>query len=331
MCETDTLAAGMYDYEALSAEVLRALRGRRSQAAFSRRLGYRSNVARTWENGRRFPTAARFLRAARRVGVDPRTTLGRFLSGDPEWLTTIDPSTPEGVRRLLHDLKGNQKILDLARRTGRSRYAVARWLSGEAEPRVPDFLRLVEASSLRVLDFIACFTDPGALPSVAPAWRTLETARAVALELPWSHAVLRTIELESYRALPHHEPGFIAKRLRISRDEEERCLSLLEKSGHIEKHCGRYVAGRALTVDTRANPEAGRKLVAFWAQTGVERLSAGSRGLFSFNLFTVSERDLKRLRELHLAYFRELRAIISQSEPAERVVVANVQLFDLDE
>ena len=51
----------------------------------------------------------------------------------------------------------------------------------------------------------------------------------------------------------------------------------------------------------------------------------------SYNLFTVSERDLGRLRELHLAYFRELRAIVAESEPAERVVVANVQLFGLDE
>ena len=53
--------------------------------------------------------------------------------------------------------------------------------------------------------------------------------------------------------------------------------------------------------------------------------------MFSYNLFTVSSRDLERLRELHLAYFRQLRSIVAQSEPAERLVVANVQLFGLDE
>jgi len=57
-------------YEVMAAELLRALRGRRSQVAFSRRLGYRSNVAHTWETGKRWPTAAVTLRAARRVGVD---------------------------------------------------------------------------------------------------------------------------------------------------------------------------------------------------------------------------------------------------------------------
>lgn len=143
--------------------------------------------------------------------------------------------------------------------------------------------------------------------------------------------MLRALELESYRALHVHRSGFIATQLRIPLEEEQRCLALLERSGQIRKRRGKYVAGRPLTVDTRSNPGAGRTLVSFWAQAGVERMSSGSRGLFSYNLFTVSERDLARLRELHLAYFRELRAIVAQSEPAERVVVANVQLFGLDE
>ena len=64
--------------------------------------------------------------------------------------------------------------------------------------------------------------------------------------------------------------------------------------------------------------------------TRPERLSAGSAGLFSFNVFAVSLADLERLRELHRSYFRELRAIVSSSAPSERIVVANVQLFALD-
>lgn len=321
----------MVDYEALSRQLLRALRGKRTQAAFSRRLGYRSNVVRTWENGHRFPTAARLLQAARRGGREPRAALARFLPGEPAWVSELDPATPQGVQRLLMDLRGAQKILDVAARAERSRYATARWLAGTAEPRVPDFLRLIEACSLRVLDFVACFVDPHSLPAVAKAWARLEDARAVAFELPWSHAVLRALELASYRALRVHRPGFIAAKLRIPLEEEQRCLALLERSGQIKKQRGKYVAGRPLTLDTRISPGTGRSLVRFWAETGVERMASGEHGLFSYNLFTVSERDLTRLRELHLSYFRELRSIVAQSEPSERVVVANVQLFGLDE
>jgi transcriptional regulator with XRE-family HTH domain len=320
------------EHDRLAAEWVRALRGARSQAAFSRRLRYRSNVVRAWENSRRWPTAARFFDACARAGHDPRAALARFYGTPPSWLEHADPSVPATVARLLDDLRGGSSIQDVARRAGCNRYAVSRWLSGKSEPRLPDLLRMIEATSLRLLDFLACFVDPASLPTAARAWRELETARKVAVELPWSHAVLRALELEAYRALPRHVPGFIAERVGIARAEEERCLRLLAATKQIRRRGGRWVPHRVLTVDTRQDPRAGRTLLAFWAEVGRTRLQASeARGLFSYNLFTVSSRDLERLRELHLAYFRQLRSIVAQSEPAERLVVANVQLFGLDE
>jgi hypothetical protein len=59
-----------WDYEQLSVELIRAWRGQRSLAAFSRRLGSNSNMVASWEAKRRWPTAARALWAAERAGVD---------------------------------------------------------------------------------------------------------------------------------------------------------------------------------------------------------------------------------------------------------------------
>jgi ribosome-binding protein aMBF1 (putative translation factor) len=53
--------SGGRDYEAIAVELVRALRGSRSRARLSQRLGYRSNVVQRWESRRSFPTAARFL------------------------------------------------------------------------------------------------------------------------------------------------------------------------------------------------------------------------------------------------------------------------------
>src|ERR1041384_1839908 len=58
------------DYEQLSAELLRSLRGKRSQQAMVRKLGAKSNVCHQWERGHSFPSAARTLQVAARVGVD---------------------------------------------------------------------------------------------------------------------------------------------------------------------------------------------------------------------------------------------------------------------
>jgi hypothetical protein len=47
-------------------------------------------------------------------------------------------------------------------------------------------------------------------------------------------------------------------------------------------------------------------------------------------VFAVSESDLARIRELQIAYFRQMRGIIAQSTPSERVVLASLSLVALD-
>lgn len=188
---------------------------------------------------------------------------------------------------------------------------------------------MIEATSLRLLDFVAAFVDPEQLPSIRDSWRELEAGRRAAFELPWSHAVLRVIELESYRRQRRHSPGFIAGELGITLDEERKCVEALLHSGQIELDGGRYRATEVRLTDTRHNPEAGRALKIWWTRRALERLEQDRDGLFSYNLFTVSERDYQRLRQLHLDYFRELRSIVAQSEPAERVVLAHLSLLPL--
>jgi transcriptional regulator with XRE-family HTH domain len=314
------------EFECLASELLRALRGKRSQSAFSKRLGFRSNVAYAWESGRAFPTAASFFRIVERSGRKLESALSGFYRLPA---AGHDLKTAQGVASFLDDLRGRTAVVDLARAAGRSRFAVARWLKGDAEPRLPDFLRLVESASLRVLDFVACFVSPALLPSVARAWSELESARRAAYEQPWSHAVLRVVELEEYQALRRHRPGFIAARLSITQAEEERALSLLLETGQLRKQRGRLVPGAALTVDTRSDPKRSQELKTFWTRVALERLEAGVDGTFSYNLFSVSRADFERIQELHRAYFRELRRIVATSEPAECIALANVHLFEL--
>ena len=180
---------------------------------------------------------------------------------------------------------------------------------------------------------------------------------------------MRVLELQAYheaaaaRALPRsapntqpgtnghgaaHDPGeeggdahehdfhvcFIAERLGIGYAETRRCLDALAASRLIALSDGRWVATQVLAVDTRRNPEAGRALKAHWAAVGLERLpklEPSGQDFFSYNLFTVSETDWERLRELHIAYYNELRRIVGASEPAERVALVNLQLMRLDE
>ena len=313
------------DHDGLARDLIRALRGHRSQRAFSRWLGYSTNVIYTWESGRRAPTAAETFRVAARAKVDVPAALARFMNFPGE---APDLTTPEGIATLLRALAGDTPVSELGRRTGLGRFRVARWLAGQNEPRLPDFLRLVEAASLRLLDFLSVFADPEALPGATIAWRAQVARRSLAQEAPWSAGVLRALELGDYSGLPAHRPGWIATRLGISAEEEARCLELLEQAGQIE-WTGKHYRPEVSVLDTRLDPAAGRTMRRHWLSVADARLARGAPGQFSYNIFACSRADLERLREMHLAYFRALRQVVASSSPTEVVAVANVQLFEL--
>ncbi len=316
------------DYKRVAAEFLRAVRGKRSQRAFSRRLRYRTNISYTWESGRSSPSASRALWVAERSGIDVRAALRAFLGSVP-WLEEVEVASSQAVVRLVGELRGRRSMVDIARAMQKSRFSVARYLQGEAEPRLPDFFHLIEVCSLRLLDFLATMIDPSALSAVADAWTKLETMRRAAYEVPWSQAVLRALELRSYAGLPHHLPGWIAARVGISEAEEQRCLELLQSTGQIREHDGRYVLAHSQTVDTRRDPRAAQQVKLWWSDVSIARLRAGAGGASSYNLFTVSDADFERLRELHRSYFQQMRAIIEQSEPCDRIVLACAQMLEL--
>ncbi|MDH5675329.1 MAG: helix-turn-helix domain-containing protein [Myxococcales bacterium] len=94
----------------VSRQLIRSLRGRRSQAALSRRLGYRTNVVQRWEAGRCFPTAARFFQMCERVGVDLEASFTQFHGRRPEWLDLHAPDGPQAVIALLQGLRGRTPL-----------------------------------------------------------------------------------------------------------------------------------------------------------------------------------------------------------------------------
>ena len=317
------------NFDLLAADWLRFIRGRRSQRGFSKRLGYRSNIAYRWESGICFPTAAETFSLARRTAAEEARALDAFY-GSSARTGGIALDTKQGIARLLGDLRGKTSLVELARRSGYSRFSISRWLGGGAEPRLPEFLAVVEAATFRVLDFLAQFVDPEKLPSVAGEWRVLEAARKSAYDVPWSHAVLRALELTDYAKLDAHRAGWIAARLGISREEEERCLSTLSAARQIRMHERRWVLDHTQTVDTRADPSRGRKVKAEWLRVALARLESGVAGTFGYNVMAISRADLARLKELHLAYFRNMQALVTDSAPSECVVLFNTELFALD-
>jgi DNA-binding phage protein len=296
----------------------------------SQRLGYRSNITYRWESGRCFPTAQVALSAMGRLGHDVKGALERFYGARPPWLESTHPATRDGIVLLLEDLRGRTPIVDLANKTGFSRHRIARWLSGATEPKLPEWLALVEASSLRLLDFVSAFFDPANLPSVTKEWQRLQAVRHSAYERPESHVVLRAIELADYARSKQHDDEFLARRVGLSVREVADCTRLLEAAGQIRWQGEKWVPVEEGVVDTRRDEVKARALKAHWLRLAAEHVESGGEGIFGYNLFSISKRDLAKAKEIHLRYYRELQELVASSKPNDHVALFAAQLFRLD-
>ena len=317
------------DYERLSRELIRELRGKRSQWALNRRLGCTSNVSHAWETGARDPSASDFLRLLQVCGREPARVLQDFgvalkrnASRQPSAL----------VAPWLEDMRRDNSHTELARAIGCNRNTVRRWLGGESEPRLPQLLAFIEVTTHRVLDFVALCVDPSCLPSIAAAFEDLREQRRLAYDEPWSHAVLRTLELFDYRELEQHEPDFVARKTGLPQPEADRFLRALARSHQVRRSRGKWRVRRVLAIDTQPDPAANARLKRHWAQVALERLGHGPLppdSLYSYNLFAISEQGLERIRAAHLDYYARVRAIVAECEQPTRVVLANIQLVPL--
>lgn len=312
------------DHDAVARELVRALRGPRSQVQLARRLGFASNVIYSWESGRRWPTATRFLAVARAVGI----AIGPATEGFLRAPLPHEPGSTAWLGAMLQAVRGTTPIGALAERSGCSRFALSRWLAGRADPSLPDLLRVVDAAGPRLLDFVGLFTDPGALPSTRRAHARIEAARDLAWASPWASAVLLALETTAYRALPAHDDAWLAARLDVPEALVADCLERLHRAGHVRRDT-HFRPAAVLSVDVRRGPSA-TELKRHWAEVGLERL--GGDGMYSYNLFTVSEATLAAIRELQRAHYRAVRALVAAAtDPPDHVVLMNLQLVPLDQ
>lgn len=315
-----------HPYERAAAEFLRALRGRRSQVAFARRLGFAGNPITHWEHGRRSPTAAEALRACAVAGLHVEAAFARFHGSVP-----LSVAGGFDVSGWLDRLRGSSTLVEIAARAGSSRFAVSRWLSGRSSPRLPEFFAVVDAITGRLPELIAELVPIEAVPVLAERHRRARAARTLAVDEPWTEAVLRVLETDDYARLPSHVPGFVAARLGIDTELEARALSLLEDAGVVAREGERYRPAAPLTVETHADVAAMLRLRQHWSEQALRRAGAPrDEDYFGYNVVSVSRRDQEKIRERLRATFREIRSLVAASEPAEAAALVSLQLVSWD-
>jgi len=315
------------DTQLVGAQLLRAFRGRRSQVAFSRRLGYRTNVCADWEQGRRAPTAHEALRAARVAKVDVAGAFEAFHG--PSASRIGDASEAGQIAGWMDALRGDLPATQVASRCGLSHHAVRRWLHGATQPRWPAFLALVEGLTGRLADLVeALVADPSAVPAMTGAIDTRRRLRQLVKEHPDAFGLMLLVDTEEFPARTRRPAPWLADRLGIDVDTVERALAALLDAGLLHRAGGRLQTRGALSVDARDL----HKLQAHWMTRAHERASESRRGdLVSWNLFAVSRETKERIRSLQRDFFRRLWAEVAQDEREEVVMLFTSTLISFEE
>jgi DNA-binding MarR family transcriptional regulator len=177
-----------------------------------------------------------------------------------------------------------------------SRHRIGRWLRGTAEPRLPEFLCLVDVATRRLPDWLATLTDPARLPSLAREWKQLCLAREAAYSQPWSHAVLRALELDELPVGRARQLEWIGERLGIDSAEVSRALEVLERTEQVARTRRGYSPRETRVINTAPESERARQLKSTWARVALERLDQAAPGNFGYALFAVSRKDMVKLR-----------------------------------
>lgn len=307
------------------------MRGARSRPALARRLKVDPNVLYMWESGLRSPRASVLFRVAAATRTD-LTRLSTFLAPDSSPCAKPGTWGAKEMSALVAIITKGATAMDVARAAATDRSTVARWRRGDSEPRLPAFLQLVHTFTHRLIEWLDFFVSAKNLSEVRALCQAVEAQRGLAYERPWSHAVLRALELKKTTAAS--QVSQIAAALNLEPSEVEGCLAQLKSANLVRKTAGRWTARRVLTVDTATDAAGNLALKRHWGTVAESRLhyfDGNSDSLYSYNVMAVSNEDLQRIKLLHAAYFEQVRSIVSESRLAERVVLLNLQLVALDE
>jgi len=316
-----------HDYQQIASQFLRALRAKRSQVAFSRRLGFSSNVAAQWESGRRVPRVLTVFAACERVGVNVRAALTEFR---PSTARHVEGhSGALGRRPVSHWLKaqcGKETVSAIARRASLSRHQTARFFSGDCEPRLHEFFALVDATTGRLSDLVALLIDIEQISVLADYHARVAASRRLAFEEPWSSAVLSAVECLGRVRCPLVAKT-IARALGLELERVTECLRRLEESEVVQRVRGTYRVSAPLVIDTGAFPDGARLLRQHWTTVAHQRLQQpGPDDVFSYNVFSCSHEDFSLIGRLQREHFQRIRAIIAKSS-SETVGLINMQIM----
>jgi len=310
------------DLNKVCQELLRAMRSKRSQNVVNRKLGYSFNQVSRWESGRKRILWTEFLKFAHVCNSDIQGPVARSFG----YLGPL-----EQTDNLVKHLVGNCKKSEIIESIECSRFQLSRWLAGKQVPTLAHVLGLADLTYRSLPQFLSSFVDIKKIPTLYERYEREVIEKNLIYEHPYTASILHSLSLKSYKSLPKHEEGFLAKYLGISLEAERTAIKELKRIRRIRRKRGLYVAEEK-TFDISGNFDGGRRIRMYWAEESRKFLAslreAPQRSLGGINVFSLSDQALQKISEKYFVFFQDVRQIIElDKNPASDVWILSLNLF----
>ena len=315
------------EWDAVARELVKALRGRSTQGALSRRLGFKTNVVYRWEAGLRAATADDLL-ALIRLRIDQsELKLWSFALGSNG--TRLD-TPPFEWAVWLKTLRGDQSVRDIAESLGISQQAVRRIFRGDSTPSLSRLLNLIQCLSNRIINFIELLTDSSLLKSLKGMRTLVEAQMAITFKHIHAESIIACLETRGYAELPNHSNEWIAKRLALPVEVVEETVEALVAGRGIKSRKGKYRTQdhRMANTQIRSKSDA-KRLARHW--TNVSMALAEERTRSGYLVFSADQEAIDEIGRIMTEAMHQVIARVAKAKSVDRVSVLTVNMSQLDQ
>ncbi|HLE10751.1 MAG: hypothetical protein A2385_09280 [Bdellovibrionales bacterium RIFOXYB1_FULL_39_21] len=312
------------NYSTLTQELIKGLRGKKSQNYYNKRLKQKTNQIHRWETGKSKITWVEFMRLLQLFKIDFRLLLNRFFrfQGDVE-----------SISLFLTHLFGNKKISELSKTVQLSEFKIRRILNGSSPAYLADILKIIDLlNRFRFLGFLNALIDLNKIGEVKEQFAQISSFMKTYYENPRIGHILLALRLDGYKKLKKHDPSFLAQKVGISLSEVAHFLEILIKIGYVTKKDEKYLATSVQSDDSN-DPKKQIQIRKYWtaqALLAMENHQAFPlQDAFGSLLFTTNSAVKEKIISIYLKFFEDLKnCIMSDKREHDIVLALNFHLFD---
>ncbi|POB14479.1 DUF4423 domain-containing protein [Halobacteriovorax sp. DA5] len=310
-----------FDFDELSQQLIRSIRGDKSQEWVNQKLGASSNIVHRWEKGHSKTSWEDFLSLCDIFKIDLKNILLSYLRYQD---TLQEPS------KLLDFIFSNKSLNDISSSCGITTSKLRRLKSGETGLCLNDFLQIVFGlDEMESMALVFELTSQKSIP-------LLDNYNKMRLEItkhyfdnPNIGIVLICLDLPAYKKLSFHQDSFLAKATGLSIKEVNDILVICENNKLIEKVDGIYRAGK-IKISDRGSRQQMNDIRKFWLEKAIANIKDKSeKDAYGSMVFNASQSARQQIIALYLRFFEDFKKIVSEDTDEDVVtLVLNFNLFN---